>query len=218
MGVRAVRPKDVSRVADIFIAAFPESISHYYSDRPVPSRGFLDIYSFLAWAERGSFLVYEDETSGTVLGYIVVPRTMTSVWVKAFLSGRPLVWAFNWLTGQYGISANRVLAILWNKVLFARSSREQLAHGHAQILSVAVHPSVQGRGIGRELVRHGLDLLRSQGVSTVKLEVRPNNQPAKRIYLSLGFKEVGTSQDSQGEWTVMAAHLQPQPTSPGPCI
>lgn len=84
---------------------------------------------------------------------------------------------------------------------------------HAQVLSVAVDPGAQGRGIGRQLVQAGLELLRRQGVRTVKLEVRPNNEPAKRLYSSLGFREAGKSRDSQGQWTVMTAHLQPDPQS-----
>jgi len=103
--------------------------------------------------------------------------------------------------------------ILGNKLLFAAYSGEQLLRGHAQVLSVAVDPSAQGRGIGKQLVQAGLELLRRQGVRTVKLEVRPDNEPAKHVYSSLGFREVGESRDSQGEWTVMIAHLQQDPQS-----
>jgi ribosomal-protein-alanine N-acetyltransferase len=70
-----------------------------------------------------------------------------------------------------------------------------------------VAPSAQGRGIGRQLVQAGLELLRRQGARTVKLEVRPGNERAKRIYSSLGFREAGKSRDSQGDWSVMIAQL-----------
>ncbi len=211
MGVRKVLRSDVDDVAGIFIRAFPESVRHYYGARVPPIDGFRDIFAFLSQAERGNFLVYEE--SGAVLGYVVVPKTMGRVWAKAVLGGHVFVWALKWMAGRYGISPTRIAMILGNKLLFAAYSGEQLLHGHAQVLSVAVDPSAQGRGIGRQLVQAGLELLRGQGVRTVKLEVRPDNEPAKHVYSSLGFREVGKSRDSQGHWTVMIAHLQQDPQS-----
>ena len=211
MGIRPVRDSDVPVVAGIFIRAFPESVRHYYGAGAPPIHGFRDIFAFLSQAERENFLVYEE--SEGVLGYVVVPKTMGLVWAKALFGGHVFLWAFRWMMGRYGIPFSRVARILGNKLLFAAYSSEQLLHGHAQVLSVAVAPSAQGRGIGRQLVQAGLELLRRQGVRTVKLEVRPDNEPARRIYSSLGFGEAGKSRDSQGEWMVMIAHLQPDPQS-----
>ena len=211
MGTRPVHDADVPTVADIFIRAFPESVRHYYGASIPPIAGFRDIFAFLARAERDNFLVYEE--SGAVVGYVVVPRTMGRVWAKALFGGHVFLWAFRWMTGSYGISFSRIARILGNKLLFAAYSGGQLLRRHAQVLSVAVDPGAQGRGIGRQLVQAGLELLRRQGVRTVKLEVRPNNEPAKRLYSSLGFREAGKSRDSQGQWTVMTAHLQPDPQS-----
>ncbi len=211
MGVRKVLRSDAHDIAGIFIRAFPESVTHYYGAKAPPIDGFRDIFAFLSRAERENFLVYEE--SGAVLGYVVVPRSMGQVWAKAMLGGHVFVWASKWMAGKYGISPARIATILGNKLLFAAYSGRQLLRGHAQVLSVAVDPSAQGRGIGRQLVQAGLELLRRQGVRTVKLEVRPDNEPARRLYSSLGFRETGKSRDSQGQWTVMIAHLRPDPQS-----
>lgn len=205
--MRKVLRSDIDDVARIFIRAFPESVRHYYGANAPPIDGFRDIFAFLSQTERENFLVYEE--SGAVLGYVVVPRSMGRLWARAMLGGHVFVWAFKWMAGEYGISPRRIATILANKLLFAGYSGEQLLRGHAQVLSAAVDPSAQGRGIGRQLVQAGLELLRRQGVRTVKLEVRPDNEPAKRVYSNLGFREVGKSRDSQGQWTVMIAHLQP---------
>ncbi len=211
MSIRHVERSDAAAIAKNFIDAFPESIEHYCCGRPVPVKAFTDIYTFLATAEQSNFLVYEE--SGQVLGYIVVPKNMGLLWIRAIFSGYLFIWFFNWIAGKYGISLRHALTILKNKLLFAAYSFRQVAHGYAQVLSLAVAPREQGRGIGRKLVQAGINLLRSQGVTGVKLEVRPANLPAQRIYSSLGFEKVGISHDSQGKWHVMIARLDSEPDS-----
>lgn len=60
-----------------------------------------------------------------------------------------------------------------------------------QINNVAVRPDHRGQGIGRALVEAVLDHGRASGARTALLEVRRSNESAKRLYLSLGFAEVG---------------------------
>jgi ribosomal-protein-alanine N-acetyltransferase len=57
--------------------------------------------------------------------------------------------------------------------------------GH--IKDIAVHPDVQGRGIGRRLLRAALARLRFRGASVVKLEVRDGNERARSLYGDQGF-------------------------------
>lgn len=58
--------------------------------------------------------------------------------------------------------------------------------GHVKDL--AVHPEFRGEGIGKRLMRRALTVLDSQGVESVKLEVRASNDPAQSLYRSLGFE------------------------------
>lgn len=62
-------------------------------------------------------------------------------------------------------------------------------HGQAigHVKDFAVHPEHRGRGIGTSLLQRTLANLAMQGVHTVKLEVRENNDPAIRLYRQLGF-------------------------------
>lgn len=57
--------------------------------------------------------------------------------------------------------------------------------GH--IKDLAVHPDAQGRGVGRSLLRRALFELLVAGATVTKLEVRQDNEPAKRLYCSEGF-------------------------------
>ncbi|MDD3652448.1 ribosomal protein S18-alanine N-acetyltransferase [Immundisolibacter sp.] len=66
-----------------------------------------------------------------------------------------------------------------------------VAAGEAHLLNVCASPAFRGRGIGRLLVEHFLDLADRYKAHTVYLEVRPSNTVARALYESLGFRRVG---------------------------
>jgi ribosomal-protein-alanine N-acetyltransferase len=66
----------------------------------------------------------------------------------------------------------------------------RIAADEAEILSVAVDPSFQGRGLARRLLNMHLGRLAGRGVRTVFLEVGEANDPAARLYARAGFHEV----------------------------
>jgi len=62
--------------------------------------------------------------------------------------------------------------------------------GHVKDL--AVHPDFRRQGIGKRLLGRALTVLDSQGVGSVKLEVRANNDGAHKLYRSFGFEHCRT--------------------------
>jgi ribosomal-protein-alanine N-acetyltransferase len=62
---------------------------------------------------------------------------------------------------------------------------------HAHILNVCVRPDAQRHGFGRRLLAHFIGVARAHHVKTVRLEVRPANTAALRLYTSMGFTEIG---------------------------
>ncbi|MBN2886061.1 MAG: ribosomal protein S18-alanine N-acetyltransferase [Chromatiaceae bacterium] len=66
-----------------------------------------------------------------------------------------------------------------------------VAVGECHLFNLCVHPHWQGRGLGRQLLRHLLGVARGQGAETAFLEVRASNLAAKRLYDSEGFCEIG---------------------------
>ena len=60
----------------------------------------------------------------------------------------------------------------------------------AELLLLAVAPSVQRRGVGAALLKHFIDHGRRQGVRRLHLEVRDGNT-AVAMYQSFGFKTEG---------------------------
>ena len=67
----------------------------------------------------------------------------------------------------------------------------RIGGGEAEILSVAVIRSQQGRGLARRLLTLHLGRLAGLGVKAVFLEVDEDNAPARRLYARAGFREVG---------------------------
>jgi ribosomal-protein-alanine N-acetyltransferase len=67
----------------------------------------------------------------------------------------------------------------------------RLVADELQVNNVAVRPEYRGRGFGRALVACALDHGRAAGVRTALLEVRRSNAAAQRLYLGLGFVQVG---------------------------
>jgi [ribosomal protein S18]-alanine N-acetyltransferase len=66
-----------------------------------------------------------------------------------------------------------------------------VAVGECHILNLTVAPEAQGQGLGRYLLREVLRRAGQAGADTAFLEVRPSNAPARHLYDSEGFNEVG---------------------------
>lgn len=63
---------------------------------------------------------------------------------------------------------------------------------HAEIWTIGVLPDHQGRGYGRQLLRWGIQRLRSIGVSDITLSVNSRNEHALGLYEREGFVRAAT--------------------------
>ena len=59
--------------------------------------------------------------------------------------------------------------------------------GECHLLNIAVHPSRRGEGIGRALLSECIRRAARARASLIYLEVRAGNEPAQRLYRSMGF-------------------------------
>jgi len=88
-----------------------------------------------------------------------------------------------------------------------------------QVLAIATHPDVRGRGIGRQLLEHVLATAAQHGCQIASLEVRASNAPAIALYEHAGFKTVHVRaryyQDDGEDALVMTRGLSTEP-SPRP--
>lgn len=63
--------------------------------------------------------------------------------------------------------------------------------GEAEILTLAVDPQAQRKGLGRALVEGSTGAARMAGAQSMFLEVAEDNVPARALYRRCGFAEVG---------------------------
>ena len=67
----------------------------------------------------------------------------------------------------------------------------QTVLGETDMMNLAVAPEARRQGTGRALVLALVDALTEKGSHSLMLEVRVSNTPARTLYASLGFSQVG---------------------------
>ena len=65
-----------------------------------------------------------------------------------------------------------------------------LGAGEAHLLNLSIDAPWQGKGLGRALLLHQIDLARSRGARLMVLEVRPSNVVARALYEDVGFRQI----------------------------
>src|SRR6516162_7784444 len=66
-----------------------------------------------------------------------------------------------------------------------------LGAGEAHILNLCVAEAYRCRGVGRRLLGSLIERAAAAGMADAFLEVRPSNTAAIRLYLAIGFEQVG---------------------------
>ncbi|GIR33083.1 MAG: alanine acetyltransferase [Alphaproteobacteria bacterium] len=61
----------------------------------------------------------------------------------------------------------------------------------ADIIAIGTDKTKQGRGFGRIILQHLIDVTEQQNVAEITLEVAADNMPARRLYDSCGFHVSG---------------------------
>ena len=64
--------------------------------------------------------------------------------------------------------------------------------GTAEVAALGIVPARQGAGLGRRLLRYGVDLAARRGFHSVVLSVNAENESALRLYLAEGFHPIET--------------------------
>lgn len=189
---------DARDIAEIYTEAFPESVEFFFP-RKDPRRllDLLDLSFQLVFYWGGQAIVAYDEEN-RLLGYCLYRsqcKPQKRDYLQLFTTSLRLLSKVN---------PCEVVRLVANKVLiFFTTDRWPNFKAHTatgEILSIAVSPSVQGQGLGSELLELALKELVSEGVA---LNVRSSNQAGRRMYASAGFQARGCNRDFLGEWLML---------------
>ena len=66
-----------------------------------------------------------------------------------------------------------------------------IAVGEAQLLNLCVDPDHHGKGYGRQMMQHLMQVAQEEFCTILLLEVRRSNTAARRLYESLRFNTLG---------------------------
>ena len=122
---------------------------------------------------------------------VVTYRPMQESDLDAVMAIEPNIYSHPWSRGNFADSLNSGYSC-WAVEL----DGELIGYGammmvldEAHLLNISIARAFQGRGLGRELLAHFIEVARRHGGQMMFLEVRPSNTPAIGLYESMGFNE-----------------------------
>ena len=132
-------------------------------------------------------------TAPELLAPEVVIRSMRSSDIAEVVSIERSSYQFPWSEGIFRDCLRvgyvcRVMTVSRQVMAYGVMS---LGAGEAHILNLCVGETYRCRGVGRRLLGSLIERATAAGMADAFLEVRPSNTAAIRLYLALGFEQVG---------------------------
>lgn len=196
------RKEDLNTCADILLNGFYQQIKFFLGSR-VSSQLLTDFLKVFLKYEKKGFIV--SQTDKEISGFILVLTRARRLLFGTLTYSPTLLTKF--LMGDYSISPKRLLFSVKQFLFFYHHSSRFHTRSSAQILLLVVGEKFRGKGIGRELLRSGLDYLKSKSVSYVQLEVRADNLVALHLYSKEGFIPKAKIETAIGTSLIMTLSL-----------
>ena len=132
-------------------------------------------------------------TAPELLAPEVVIRSMRSSDIAEVVTIERASYQFPWSEGIFRDCLRvgyvcRVISVSRQVMAYGVMS---LGAGEAHILNLCVGETYRCRGVGRRLLSSLIERATAAGMGDAFLEVRPSNTAAIRLYLALGFEQVG---------------------------
>lgn len=120
-------------------------------------------------------------------------RPMTEADVSAVVALERASYQFPWSEGIFRdcLRVGYICRVVTSASRLIGYGVMSVGAGEAHILNLCVATAFRCQGIGRRMLDYLLDRGAAAGMSEAFLEVRPSNTAAIRLYLSLGFEQVG---------------------------
>lgn len=205
---RAAESKDLLALGRLYLRAFPQAREEFRSPELSP-RCLADVMGACLLVEPGAIILAEAHADdrAEIVGYVIALTDASRIWRKGLARGLLVLWILRWLVGRYRLSLLGALSVAGDKLYVWGSWRSRVPSCRSRILSLAVDPPWQGRGVGGKLLSLAISRLGRCGSDCVGLEVRPDNGPAVKLYRRAGFRAAGRFRDTRGAWDVMLLPL-----------
>jgi [ribosomal protein S18]-alanine N-acetyltransferase len=102
------------------------------------------------------------------------------------------LYAFPWSLGNFRDSVNAgydCWTVTHGEALVGYAIL-MIALDEAHLLNLAIASEWQNQGIGRDFLKHMIEVARGCACQIVYLEVRPSNLAARHLYRALGFQQI----------------------------
>lgn len=123
------------------------------------------------------------------------PEALAALHAEAFHD--PTTGAEPWSAGAFQ-AVREVDDLIWVEAFASEGAESPIGFAlfrlippESELLTLARSPRLARTGLGRRLLRAGVEALRTRDVETVFLEVAARNRAARRLYSDNGFTPVG---------------------------
>ncbi len=120
-------------------------------------------------------------------------RAMSTSDLDAVMAIERVNFPFPWSEGNFkdSIDSGYICLVMEQANQLVGYAVLMMVLDEAHLLNISVDKSYQGKGWGRYLLVHMMDVGREKGGLNMFLEVRPSNHSALGLYESMGFNEMG---------------------------
>ena len=178
--IRPMLDRDVSEMVSVHLASFPNFFLTFMGPR------FLDLLYREIYREPGNVCLIAESADGGIIGFAVGVKDQAGLYAR--LASRKW-FAFAMASASTVLRHPSVLPRLLRALKY--SNKVSRAACPALLMSIAVAPSAEGKGVGQSLVTEFLHQMSRQGVDKICLTTdRDNNDAANGFYRRLGFSKV----------------------------
>jgi ribosomal protein S18 acetylase RimI-like enzyme len=186
--LRSMAEADVPAVVDVHRRSFPDFFLTFLGPR------FLRLLyrEILREDGRGAFVA--EDGAGRVVGFVAGVDRQVGFYRRLARRRWP---AFALAAAAAALRRPSTIPRLFRALGRSKAGREAAAQ--ALLMSIAVAPEVEGRGVGRALVAEFIEAMKRRGAAAVSLATdREGNDRVNRFYLGLGFRVARTYPTPEG--------------------
>ncbi len=192
---------DAKKIAELYIAAFPDSVRFFFKKKAPTKLLILVTNSFglkLLW---GGQAILAQDSNNQVVGYCIYSMKPNMFWKNLSYKTLNSTLRMGCLV-ICSILPSEVIKLAVNQLVMAVCKKRDWhpPPENARIVSIAVSPEMQGLGIGTKLLNAAVADLHSHNVF---LNVRSNNKAGRKMYENVKFQYYGKTKDLLGEWLMM---------------